>query len=250
MKDLDTIFNEINGHGKFQRILLYLVCGPMFAFLPLVWNLELLVLSVPDHWCYHQMTEGLNATQLLLWKKCYIPTESNNVSYESCEIYLPSEDEDSFWDQTAFDSCPWHEKIGGPNRTSCKKNWSFDQSNFKRTIATDLNWVCMDKNRVPEQFTYSQIGILVGSMGLNYLADRFGRRPMIWISLITIVIPKLANTFLTQYYYVATVLNMIVYSGIIAVYQIPTSMLMEVVDEGYRSWTIMYTWLIWYESKC
>ena len=108
-----------------------------------------------------------------------------------------------------------------------------------------MNWVCNDSNRVQEQFTYSQVGILIGSMGLNFLADRYGRKTMLWISLAIVVIPMLTKTFLVQYYYLYTILNLIVYSGVIAVYQIPTSMLMEVVDEGYRSWTMMYTWLIW-----
>ena len=105
--------------------------------------------------------------------------------------------------------------------------------------------MCNQSDSVPEQYTYSQIGILLGSLGLNYLADRYGRRIMIWISLATVVIPMLVKTFLVQYYSLYTALNVVVYAGIIAVYQIPTSMLMEVVDEGYRSWAMMYTWLIW-----
>ena len=36
MKELEEIFDEVNGHGKFQRLQLYVVFGPVFAFLPLV----------------------------------------------------------------------------------------------------------------------------------------------------------------------------------------------------------------------
>lgn len=257
MKDLDTIFDEINGHGKFQRILLYAVFAPMFGFLPLAWSVQLLLLSVPDHWCYHPMTEGLNATELSQWKQCYLSNGTTNGPYEKCKIYLPSEDEDLFWNQTSFDACPWdkpyveydEESRSLPevkNRSSpCNMSWSFDRSHFKRTLATDLNWVCDDSDRVPEQYMLGQIGILIGSMGLNYLADRFGRKTMLWITLTTLVIPMFAKIFLTQYYYVYTTLNIICYAGVIAVYQIPTSMITEVVDAGYRSWAIMFTWLIW-----
>ena len=251
MEDLDQIFEEINGHGKFQKILLYLVFGPMFAFLPLAWNVELLLLNEPEHWCYHQMTDGLNETELALWKKCYVPKDTAN---KSCRIYLPDvytpENEDAFWNQTSFDGCPWKDvstESGEVVRKSspCKRDWRFEDSEFKRTLVTDYKWVCNTSHRVPEQYTFSQVGILIGSMGLNYLADRYGRKIMIWISLTTIVVPMLAKTFLAQYYYLYTTLNLIVYSGVIAVYQIPTSMLMEVVDESYRSWAMMYTWLIW-----
>ena len=257
MKDLDTIFDEVNGHGKFQRILLYLVFGPVFAFLPLAWNVELLLLSEPDHWCYHPMTDNLNETQLSSWKNCYIP-EGPTPWNKSCEIHIPdsftSEDEHLFWNSTTFDACPWNtsKNLSSSSSSSivrtsssCKQGWSFDNSEFKRTLVTDFFWVCDQSDNVPEQYTYSQIGILLGSLGLNYLADRYGRRIMIWISLATVVIPMLAKTFLVQYYSLYTALNVVVYAGIIAVYQIPTSMLMEVVDEGYRSWAMMYTWLIW-----
>ena len=262
MEDLDQIFEEINGHGKFQRILLYFVFGPMFAFLPLAWNVELLLLNEVDHWCYHPMTEGLNETELSKWKDCYLPlTESNKSS--SCEIFIPKsfteETIDSFWNQTSKwnsnEKCPWKNSLDNSkyensdkflmNRSPCKRDWSYDTSEFKRTLVSDLNWVCNNSHRVQEQFTYSQVGILIGSMGLNFLADRYGRKTMLWVSLATVVIPMLAKTFLIQYYYLYTILNLIVYSGVIAVYQIPTSMLMEVVDESYRSWAMMYTWLIW-----
>ena len=265
MEDLDKIFEEINGHGKFQKILLYFVFGPMFAFLPLAWNVELLLLNQVDHWCYHHMTDGLNETELSNWKACYLPIINEQNKSSSCEIYIPTtytkENEELFWNKTlkwqTNEKCPWKNTFdefkndSSENklryRSSCKRDWSYDNSEFKRTLVSDLNWVCNDSNRVQEQFTYSQVGILIGSMGLNFLADRYGRKTMLWISLAIVVIPMLAKTFLVQYYYLYTILNLIVYSGVIAVYQIPTSMLMEVVDESYRSWTMMYTWLIWYE---
>ena len=72
MEDLDKIFEEVNGHGKFQRIFLYVVVGPIFAALAIATNSELLILNQNDHWCYHPMTEGLNETELVKWKNCYL----------------------------------------------------------------------------------------------------------------------------------------------------------------------------------
>ena len=111
MKELDEIFDEIDGRGKFQRILLYFVFGPVFAFLPLAWSGQFLLLSVPDHWCYHQMSKNLNETELLSWKECYLPKASINGSYEKCRIYLPLEDEGSFWNETSFNTCPWNNLV-------------------------------------------------------------------------------------------------------------------------------------------
>ena len=257
MKELEEIFNEVNGHGNFQRLLLYLVFGPVFTLLPLVWSAELLLLRSPDHWCYHPMTDKLNATQLSWWKRCYIPDGPTHWN-QSCEIYLPdsfkSQNEQLFWSSTTFDNCPWtasknqsvsSSSIISKTSSKCKKGWQFEDKEFKRTLVTDFLWVCENSSRIPEQYTYSKIGILLGSLGLNHLADNHGRKTMIWISLVTIVISMIAKTFLVQYYTLYTALNVVLYAGNITVYQIPTSILMEVVDEGYRSWAMMYTWLVW-----
>ena len=105
---------------------MYLVFGPLFVFLAIAWNVELLINNVPDHWCYHPMTDGLNESELALWKMCYLPNAAVN---KSCNIYVPStENENEFWNQTSFNGCPW------PNRSlpsseasressSCKKEW-------------------------------------------------------------------------------------------------------------------------------
>ena len=249
MKELDEILVEINGHGKFQKILLYLIFGPISTFLPFAWNAEFLLLHQPHHWCHHQMTKGLNDTELSLWKKCYLPQDPVN---KSCHIYLPDvyetpEKEDEFWNQTSFNGCPWN-NISSKNfrkSSTCKRDWTYDKSEFQRTVVTDLNWVCNNSGRVQEQYSFNPIGILIGSMGWAYLSDLYGRVKMFWISLTMIVVPLLAKTFLAQYYYVYSILNIIIYSGCFTVYQIPTSMLVEFVDESYRTWAVMYTWLIW-----
>ena len=103
MEDLDRIFEEINGHGKFQKILLYFVFGPMFAFLPLAWNVELLLLNQVDHWCYRPMTDGLNETELNNWKACFLPIINEQNKSSSCEINIPTYtkgNEDNFWDKS------------------------------------------------------------------------------------------------------------------------------------------------------
>ena len=201
MKALEAIFDEVNGHGNFQRWLLYLVFGPVFTLLPLVWSAELLLLSAPDHWCYHPMTDKLNTTQLSSWKRCYIPDGPTHWN-KSCEIHLPnsftSQNEQLFWNSTTFDYCPWtasKNQSAPPSSfisSKCKKGWQFDDKEFKRTLVTDFLWVCEDSGRIPEQYTYSKIGIVLGSLGLLSLADNYGRKTMLWISLATVVISMLS----------------------------------------------------------
>ena len=259
MEDLDKIFEEVNGHGKFQRIFLYVVVGPIFAALAIATNTELLILNQTDHWCYHPMTEGLNETELVKWKSCYLPlTESNKSS--SCEIYAPYSDvksNDLFWNQTSFSECPWD---NGSNtrknnldsnhdikrrKLPCNKKWSYDRSEFKRTLVSDLNWVCNSSELVQVQFTWGGVGKVIGSVVMNVLADKYGRKLMLWVSITMVLVPLLLKTFLYQYHYLYTVLNVVMQTSSFAVYQIPSSLMMEIVDEPFRAWVMMYSPLIW-----
>ena len=259
MEDLDKIFEEINGHGKFQRVFLYVVVGPIFAALAIATNSELLILNQNDHWCYHPMTEGLNSTELSRWKKCYLPiTEANKSS--SCEIYAPNSNvtsDDLFWSEKTFDKCPW-DIIANPEKTDffngnntnrrklpCNQKWSYDNSEFKRTLVSDLNWVCNSSNLVQVQFTWSVVGKVVGSVVMNFLADKYGRKLMLWISITMVIVPLLIKTFFYQYYYLYTILNVVMQTSSFAVYQIPSSLMMEIVDEPFRAWIMMYCPLIW-----
>ena len=72
MKDLEDIIKEVGGDSTFQKRLLYVVLSPLFFLLPLSWMSEIFFLSIPDHWCYHPMTQYLNATELNAWKKCFL----------------------------------------------------------------------------------------------------------------------------------------------------------------------------------
>ena len=219
MEDLDEIFEEVNGHGKFQRIFLYVVIGPIFAALAIATNTKLLTLNQNDHWCYHPMTEGLNETELARWKTCYLPLTDSNKS-SSCEIYTPYLDVNSdnlFWNQTKFTNCPFDEAsstqqinlsvIQKTERRTipCNNRWSYDTSEFKRTLVSDLNWVCNSSDLVQVQFTWAQAGNVIGSVVMNILADKYGRKLMLWVSITMVLVPLLLKTFLYQYYYLYTI---------------------------------------------
>ena len=113
---------------------------------------------------------------LARWKECYLPPKPiSNGSYLSCEIYAPKledgdDDNTAFWNQTEFNECPWNnddeKTVSERKNQTCKRGWTFDRSEFSRTIATDYDWVCDNSQRVPEQFMLSQV--------CAYSGDSFG----------------------------------------------------------------------------
>ncbi len=53
MREFEDVINEVGGHGRFQRRLLYGVLGPLFFLLPFPCLTDIFALHVPQHWCRH-----------------------------------------------------------------------------------------------------------------------------------------------------------------------------------------------------
>ena len=259
MKELEDVITEVGGHGKFQKMVLYMILAPVYFFQPLYWMNELFFLHVPDHWCNHPQSSmlTLNETQ---FKECYIPRKEIDNSFDNCKILVPKSSINLNTDipeskiqnvQPLEYSCPVMQKKNNPVKStdfvesSCEWGWSFDKSEFSRTIVTDLNWFCDDAKNIPTMYTYSRIGSMIGGIGFNYLGDRFGRKPIFWITATLVTVCMTAKTFLAQHYYAYVALKLVASSTFISIFQLPFSIICEVSDASYRTWAILVSWLVW-----
>ena len=259
MKDLEDIIEEVGGQGRYQKRLLYVVLGPLFFLLPLSWMSEVFFLNVPSHWCYHPMTKDLNQDELNAWKKCFL-IEKEDGSYEGCKISVPNMTRsDLIWNMTFpkdiifNDTCSarkWENIDGYINQdivnVTCEKGWMFDHSEFTRTIPIDQQWVCDDNHDyVADLYTYGTVGSLIGGVLFSAIADRFGRRFTFWITTALICIFMTAKTFLSDHYWWYVILKIIASACYISTYQLPATLVAEVTNPSYRSWTILISWIMW-----
>ena len=260
MKDLEDIIKEVGGDSTFQKRLLYVVLSPLFFLLPLSWMSEVFFLNIPAYWCYHPMTQNFNSTELEAWKKCFL-IENDDGSYDGCKIPLPNvSDPNIVWNmnismEILMDgaSCPLNkfDTIEGFSNqdvvnTTCQRGWSFDHSEFKRTIPIDQEWVCDDDHDyVADIYTYGSVGSIIGGALFSYIADRFGRRLTFWITTALICLFMTAKTFLSAYFSVYVSFTIVAFACYISTYQLPATLIAEVADTEYRSWTILVSWLMW-----
>ena len=259
MKDLEDIIEEVGGQGAYQRRLLYLVLSPVFLLLPLSWNAEVFFLNVPNHWCHHSMTNHLNETALNSWKQCFL-IEKEDGSYDGCKIPVPNiTNLDSFWNMSLSvetimeDTCParkWDTLEGYDSQpiinTTCGDGWRFDTSEFTRTIPTDQKWVCNeDHDYVADLYTYGKAGGMIGGVLFSYIGDKIGRRLTFSITIAMICLFMTMKTFLVDYYALYVVLKFVVASCYPATYNLPVTLIMEVTNPEYRSWTVMVTLVMW-----
>ena len=251
MKELEDIISEVGGHGTFQKRLLYLILGPVYFLQPLYWMNELFFLHVPNHWC--NPPTGVNSLNDTRFKECYIPRKELDNSFENCKMlfYNSSFNSDSAFSTTIVqNSCPSELKKKNPTRTdiietSCQWGWSYDKTEFTRTLVTDLEWFCDDAYIIPAMYTCSTVGNMIGSIAFNYLGDRFGRKPIFLLSTAMVALLMTIKTFLTKYYYVYGALKIMAASTFLCVFQLPLTIICEVSDSQYRTWAILVSWLLW-----
>ena len=257
MKELEDIISEVGGHGMFQKKLLYLILAPVYFLQPLYWMNELFFLHVPSHWCNHPtIANPLNET---LFKECYIPRKELDNSFENCKIllhtnYLTSESKISQSISPNSElleySCPTKLMQQNPQRTdivekSCQWGWNFDHSEFTRTLVTDLEWFCDDASNIPMMYTCSKVGSMIGGVFFNYLGDRFGRKPIFWLTTAMVACFMTAKTFLAPYYEAYAAFKILTATTFISIFQLPISIICEVSDANYRTWAILVSWLVW-----
>ena len=256
MKELEDIITEVGGHGTFQKRLLYLILAPVYFLQPLYWMNELFFLHVPSHWCNPPNIGLLNSLNETRFKECYIPRKEIDNSFDTCKILIHknSLQSDSISQQSslAFNPtfCPSTIKAENPLNTdivetSCQWGWNFDSSEFTRTLVTDLEWFCDNAYIIPAMYTCSKVGSMIGGVGFNYLGDRFGRKPIFWLTTSMVVLFMTVKTFVSKYYYAYAALKILAATTFISIFQLPFSIICEVSDGDYRTWAILVSWLVW-----
>ena len=173
MKEFEDLIGEIDGQGRFQKRLLYVVLSPLFFFLPLSWLNELFLLHVPDHWCNHPSQANLSLVEVAEWRDCFLPKEISPegiLAPSNCKILIPkefSQNEDLFWNSSRLDrildGCPSQANETETTVVGCKLGWAFDKSEFSSTVPMENQWVCENQDFVPQLFTFGVVGSIIVS---------------------------------------------------------------------------------------
>ncbi|XP_007484011.1 solute carrier family 22 member 7 isoform X1 [Monodelphis domestica] len=182
----EELLKEVGGYGRFQiRNVLLLVLPRLL--LPLNFLLPIFIAAVPSHHCALPAQDPLdNLTQESAWLEAYVPREQDG-SLSSCYRYLHPHHSNTTPEEQEDQVVP------------CPDGWSYDQSQFYSTIATQWDLVCERKglNRVISTFFF--IGVLVGAVIFGYLSDRFGRRPLLLVAYVSSLVLGLVSVISVSY---------------------------------------------------
>ncbi|MEE6475519.1 hypothetical protein FKM82_010781 [Ascaphus truei] len=182
MPTFDDILEHIGQFGLFQKQTFLMMCLISAVFSPIYVGIVFLGF-VPDFRCANpgvveirskcgwSLEEELNYT---------VPGLDDSLYRSQCFQY------DIDWNRTSlscknplFNITDYSES--NVPITSCKDGWVYDTTGS--SIVTEFNLVCADSWKLDLFQSFVNLGFFLGSLFIGYVADRFGRKPCLLISL-------------------------------------------------------------------
>ncbi|CAJ1077935.1 solute carrier family 22 member 2-like [Xyrichtys novacula] len=176
MTTFDDILEESGPFGRSQKRIFALFC---LVSMPWAGVYVGIVFQgyTPDHWC--RDSEVMERRQTCDWSLAHtrrlttpLVNSSGALQPSSCEQY------DLDWNTTALTCDTLELDLSKAPTTSCKNGWEYDYEGRRSfvTEASIFDLVCADGWLVDMYQATLNVGFLIGSIAIGYLADRFGRK--------------------------------------------------------------------------
>ncbi|XP_047424654.1 solute carrier family 22 member 13-like [Mugil cephalus] len=194
MSNFGEILKEIGEFGLFQKRLFAALCIPsMFGSMDVIGQV-FTGMKFPHHcntdWI---LVAGPNLTYERQ-RDLTIPVDKDG-RFESCKMFTPVD-----WDLETI------ERYGINTTTGCTDGWDYDAQPGASSIVTEFDLVCGSKGLIETSQSISMAGVLVGAFTFGTIADRFGRRFAILLSLFLLLLSAM-STALSPNIYVYMVLK-------------------------------------------
>ncbi|KAM4522743.1 solute carrier family 22 member 2-like [Odontesthes bonariensis] len=173
MTTFDDILEEVGEFGRCQKRVFALLC---MVFMPWAGVYVGIVFQgfTPDHWCRDStVVERRQACGWSLEKshKLTVPTvnSSGGLQRSGCERY------EADWNATGLTCDAQQLDLSRTPTSGCTEGWEYDYEG-RQSFVTEFDLVCSDGWLVDMYQATLNVGFLVGSIAIGYLADRFGRK--------------------------------------------------------------------------
>ncbi|XP_008514012.1 solute carrier family 22 member 7 isoform X2 [Equus przewalskii] len=190
----EELLEEVGGFGPFQLRNVALLALPRML-LPLHFLLPIFLAAVPAHRCALPGAPA-NFSHQDLWLEAHLPREPDGTLSSCLRFTHPQALPNTTLEGEGQSP---GELEGEPSTVPCPQGWEYDRSEFSSTIATEWDLVCEQKglNRAASTFFFA--GVLVGAVAFGYLSDRFGRRRLLLVAYVSVLVLGLASAASVSY---------------------------------------------------
>ncbi|XP_045136742.1 organic cation transporter protein-like isoform X4 [Portunus trituberculatus] len=163
--DFEAVNSALGNFGKFQIFVFFLSCWGSFMPAMVVVAMSFLGLP-PDHRCMVPSCDNNETSYNETFVEWTIPEK------QQCKMYQPKNDSNQCMEEDFT------------NVTETCSEWVYDTSLFTSTTVTEFDLVCDSDWLRPLAGSMYMLGMLLGAITIGDLADRFGRKMGLMVSVL------------------------------------------------------------------